>query len=356
LLGLVSLAGACGSSEETPAPVVHQDASNVITIDDAGRFDPDSLAACAAESHEGETLPLDLYVMLDRSNSMNVDDKWSSVTSAIQSFVETPDFAGLGVGIQYFPQKQLCTPDAYATPDVPIEALPAVGPKITQSLLSHDTSGGTPMVPALSGAIAHARDSMQQNPGHKVIVVLATDGLPDAQCLSSADGATPNTLEGVIAVATEGTSSDPPVQTFVIGVGSALTELDKIAAAGGSTKATLIDSTGQNTSSLFVEALNQVRVTALPCSYAIPIPQAGTINFSKVNVAYKNPDGSIKTAFVNVGSPAGCLAGRAGWYYDNPSKPTQVVLCANSCDEVKATHTGRVDVLYGCDTVVPAIN
>jgi hypothetical protein len=65
-------------------------------------------AACATHTQKAERLPLDLYVMLDSSDSMtdltaNLQTKWDAVTAALTAFVRDPSSAGLGVGLQYFP-------------------------------------------------------------------------------------------------------------------------------------------------------------------------------------------------------------------------------------------------------------
>lgn len=70
--------------------------------------------SCAGEEHEAELLPLDVYVMLDRSLSMNAatntgSTKWEAITSALEAFVSDENSEGIGVGIQYFPSNEPCT-------------------------------------------------------------------------------------------------------------------------------------------------------------------------------------------------------------------------------------------------------
>ena len=77
-------------------------------------LDPDD--ACAAETHSGERIPVDIFVMLDISGSMSDPTaagatKWAAVNSALRAFVESPDSEGLGVGIQYFPLRAPGVPD-----------------------------------------------------------------------------------------------------------------------------------------------------------------------------------------------------------------------------------------------------
>jgi hypothetical protein len=71
---------------------------------------------CAGELIEGKHVPLDMYVMLDSSASMleptQLDPntlKWDAVTSALSAFVNDPESAGIGMGLQNFP---LMHPDA----------------------------------------------------------------------------------------------------------------------------------------------------------------------------------------------------------------------------------------------------
>jgi len=69
----------------------------------------DSFVSCAKDTQRGKELPLDLYVMLDTSGSMNdlvgpQRSKWNAVSAAIAAFVNDPGSAGIGVGVQYFPK------------------------------------------------------------------------------------------------------------------------------------------------------------------------------------------------------------------------------------------------------------
>src|SRR5262245_40834218 len=59
---------------------------------DGGVIDPD--AACAAEEAKTELAPLDMYIMMDKSGSMEVNTdgtpnmKWASVKQALKAFMQ----------------------------------------------------------------------------------------------------------------------------------------------------------------------------------------------------------------------------------------------------------------------------
>src|ERR1700710_2665300 len=63
--------------------------------------------ACATSVVKADKIPLDLFIMLDQSSSMTDTvsgggTKWSTVTSALDTFVQQPGLDGVSVGIQYF--------------------------------------------------------------------------------------------------------------------------------------------------------------------------------------------------------------------------------------------------------------
>jgi Mg-chelatase subunit ChlD len=77
-------------------------------------------AACASHSQQAELAQLDLYLMLDSSGSMseptaNGQTKWMAVQAALTSFLQDPQSAGLGVGLQYFPIVMPNLPDQCTT-------------------------------------------------------------------------------------------------------------------------------------------------------------------------------------------------------------------------------------------------
>jgi hypothetical protein len=251
---------------------------------------------CATESHNGELSPLDMYLMLDQSASMQDSGKWGSVTGAINQFVALPNLTKLGMGLALFPTPAstpiptTCTTDpdcgfygpcvpvfgcngALAAPDsclatdyqnavVPIADLPGVGPTITQNIPGTPNGNSTPMSPALERATFYAINWAAAHPDHITVVVLATDGEPN--------NCNPNSVPVAADHAATALANNPSIKTFVIGVGD-LAALNAIAAAGGTGQAILVSA--GNAGQEFLDALNRSAATWAASTACPPAPR-----------------------------------------------------------------------------------
>lgn len=297
---------------------------------------------CATNTKNVRKQPVDMVIGLDTSFSMDFDSKWVNIRDALKAFVGNPAYADLGVGLQFFPIRKQCRVADYQTPAVPLTLQPQASGPIGAALDAQQMAGGTPIVPLLEGLTKYL--AANAKPGRNPVIVLATDGVPDDTCLSSEDGAKPNTLENAVAVADAALKGTPSISTFVIGVGGELTALDAIAAAGGTGKATLVD-TGGNAEQALLAALDAIRQKAIPCDYEIP---PGTIDPKETNVTYTLKGATKQLVFV--GNEAGCAKATngEGWYFDDEAAPKKVILCAAVCDAVKTDDSGSVDLVFGC--------
>jgi hypothetical protein len=74
---------------------------------------------CGGDDYDAMLVPLDLYVMLDRSSSMleseNGMTKWDAITSALTTFISDPASSGIGIGLQFFPYQDPNVPDTCNT-------------------------------------------------------------------------------------------------------------------------------------------------------------------------------------------------------------------------------------------------
>jgi hypothetical protein len=286
--------------------------------------------------------------------------------------------AGCNVYPGYCHGRDICDSAAYATPVVPIAALSGTGTgqaaTLMTSLSQRVPDGYTPTAPALKGAIQYARQYAQANAGHKLAVVLVTDGLPlgFTDYFDTAMGVikpgfpraecNPIDIPGIAAIAAAGvatTGGTPSVPTFVIGIPSAAEAsvigpmLNQIATAGGTKSAILID-TSMDVSAVLRTKLAEIRTKAIACEYKIP---STGVDPGKVNVSFTNSAGAMTTighAMLDGTDGSGCDA-RGGWYYDtaNPmtDPPTKITACPASCSMFQTDLNGRVDVVLGCPTI-----
>jgi hypothetical protein len=333
---------------------------------------------CATSSVTAQEVPLDIYVLFDQSLSMNDSvtggTKWNAMTGALTTFVQSSASNGTSIGIGYFPlvvpnapttctvdtdcgsfgpceSTQVCTKaDAclasnYA-PEVPIATLPGVATAIVGSLNAHSPNGYTPTYPALQGSYQYVTSFAQAHKQDNVILVLATDGDPTT-CNANTNNVN-SIATNLVAPALAGT---PKIMTFVVGIGSSLTSLNQIAQSGGSQQAFIVDTAGADPGGQFLAILKAIRGSVLlGCQYEIPTPASGPLDPSKVNLQLL-PTGGSPTLIKQVPAASACNSTAGGWYYDNPSAPTRIILCNSTCTAVNSTAGTSVAVALGCPTI-----
>ena len=345
--GSAADSGADSGSDSSVVPDVAEDTSVLDT--GIGADVADDVAGCATETVTADRAPLDMYLLLDESESMIepagvTPTKWAQVAGAIGAFMQAPESAGIGAGVQFFPiQPDQCETQTYNPPAVAIAELPGNKPAISAAIAAQTPFGGTPTRPAMEAAVDYTTGWAQDNPTHVVVIVLATDGLPTV-CDS--------TIDSVAQLAASAAGSSEQILTFVIGVGDELANLNQIAEAGGTNEAIIVDAS-QDITQGFLTALNSIRQQSVPCEYVIPATSdGGVVDPQRVNVTYVSGAGD-SVPFFGVGDEDGCVnAPDAGWYYDDPDAPTKIILCPGTCEVVKTDSAATVHVVFGCETIV----
>ena len=311
-----------------------------------------SFDGCVGDAYEGESAPLDIYIMFDTSGSMLNDvggiTRLQAIQRAAAEFLRDPASRGIGVGIGYFGNQPLgstsCDLQAYAAPAVEVSTDHEA---VIASLESQAPTGETPTAAALRGACDYARAEKAAHPGRALVMLLMTDGKPEAPISCGASGCCP-TLDDAVAAATECAAGPRGLPTYVLGVGPELQNLDQIAAAGKTRSAYLVGN--QDVTASVLKALNSIRGDAIvPCQLAIPPSGDGsTLDYSQVNLVYATSGCDFVPAYY-VESAASC-DDTGGWYYDDPNAPTTVELCPTTCDDVSIPGAAlRFSV--GCQTL-----
>jgi hypothetical protein len=275
------------------------------------------------------------------------------VRAALEKFLEAQG-PGVEIGLGYFGNDPLgqtsCDPNHYATPAVPIAPLPQNTAALEQSLNQQNPTGETPTGAAIRGACTVARGWVGQNPGHVTVILLVTDGIPEAP-LSQANGCAP-TLADAQQAASDCAGQQPAIPIYVLGIGN-LGNLGQIAQAGGTQQAYLVDP-NSDTAAQVLAALNKIRMTAqVPCQFKVPDPPAGQA-FKKdyVNIEFTDPSGNPAIVY-KVSDMNACDPVNGGWFYDNDQTPGSILLCPATCTTVTTRIGYTVNVALGCVTKTP---
>lgn len=247
-----------------------------------------------------------------------------------------------------------CSVPAYEKLAVPIGELPAAAKAIARSLAATSPQGDTPTVPAAEAGLNQLRARLAANPDHHVALVLVTDGLPNS--------CNPMPIPYVTSLLDTAAKATPSIETYAIGVFGAsdnptagTSTLTDWATAGG-TMTPFVLSAGDDLNQKLLEALNQIRGSALPCEYTIPTPSKGTIDYKKVNVHVTGSGAGPMGADLGYVTGADkCDAVKGGWHYDvDPATgtPARVVMCESTCKKFKMDATANIELRFGCETVV----
>jgi hypothetical protein len=370
--GSVDAAASDSSSDGT---IAHDALSDVSFSFDTGTKADTGLtadAACAQSSATAQVVPLDMYVLFDRSGSMNdlwplngdcdvggaTPSKWCYAVNALASYFGSNDASGNAAALQYFPiGGGACGGAGYSSPASPtssFRALPSTG--FNSSLNGQSPSGAdTPLEGAIRGITGFTSNAANQRAGHKLIGILITDGDPTA-CSTNI-----TTLKNILSTHYTNTG----ITTFVIGMtGATFANLETIAEGGGGPLhndkvGTLTNACGTPGNSCrhwnanngngdtLTEAMKQIQKSAVACTYAMPTTDAGIIDPTQVKVEYRPGGTGTPQTFNKVTNSAACGSAN-GFYYDNNTSPTSLTLCPTSCTAVQADSKAKIDILLGC--------
>lgn len=346
-------------------------------------------ASCGVGTATANLKPVNMLVMFDRSSSMlectdgssndepcATETRWESATSALNQFFQSPEAAGLGVALRFFPHDLPAAGcfgadggacDAQACSQVLVDmarlsADPAPADAQEEALAAAVTSsvpiravpgtntGGTPISAALEGGLLFASAYQAENPEERTVLVFLTDGQPNG-CVEDFDA---------ISEIAAGALASSGVPTYAIGLtdsnggGVNQDDMNRLAEAGGTVESFFV-SDGATAAADLLRTLNAIRGDAIACDFPLPsaTEEGMPIDPQLINVSYTASSGT-GTELGLVGSAAECTTEQA-WYYDDPKAPTRVMLCPAACETVTADDGAAIRILAGCKprVVVP---
>ncbi len=374
---------------------------------DDHKLTPDG--SCAQSVSVAKHAPAAVMIVLDRSSSMTTNGKWGAAQQAIVQAIDSDSFDNLTLGLLAYPAFPVGAPACLAglvqqvscgvsaLPQVPLNdagtAKTSASSGVRHDIYSWLTSNtpdttatdASPGYDAMNAAI-QALQGYSIN-GKRIMVFLSDGGFSCASTSTRGgysdglcpDWEFPSTVIQLLHKAY--TDANKPVTTFIIGVpGSDSTgqnqgayatapyhmrlALSAYAYAGATNEVPagcdgVFSKTGADpttpchfdmtTGTFNAQALagvvDKIRGQALSCTFAVPQPDGGTVDTSKLNVNITVNGQSRDVLNLPPNSTKTCPADGC-WQYTNNN--TQIELLGKACDDVKNATTAKVQILVGC--------
>jgi hypothetical protein len=341
---------------------------------------------CGATALHSSRPIVNMLLVVDKSSSMSITDefpdgRWKTLGDALGVALEQSE-SRISFGLEFFPfaDDPTATPDTCQTPTgmdvlVPVGAGTDTVPVIEKAFTTYAPAGGTPTADALAHALEYFEHGDGKNLPGTTYVLLATDGGPNCNADLTCDASTctlnledptatmkcnngsccdvnldpagpTNCLDQDRTVAQVGALAKAGVKTFVVGIpGSQFFAhtLDAIAQAGLEENPSGSPSYYAVTSSDGPQGLTDVltRITS------------GLITSCRLQLT-STPDDPNYEKLLNVEIDGADVPqqGADGWSVDTTTSPPTIVLAGKTCDYMEQHGAERVQITYGCPTVM----
>lgn len=389
VLGVLGLLAGCATTEEvlvTPTePVGEGGQGGSVGEGGSGGTGGSVPEVCDAATGVYEATPAksNVLFLVDRSGSMHLsindtDTRWTATKAGLFQLLDALP-SSLSAGMEVFPSgdapvtcckiidnviqcaaycapgelpgpEARCEASEYAAPAIsmsPLDAVQKAKMKTLASSVDEEFYWGTPMAPALSGAIASLGGATE---GVSAVILL-TDGNPTS--CDTPDDPTANDIQRVVDAAAAGYGAQNPIRTFVMGVidgtaGANAANLSLVASAGGTGRYAGCEAAGDcaypiNVATFeqdFQAALDAIALEAFDCTFDVPEVDGGAPAYDQLNLTVTNGEGT-QTILKDVGH-------EDGWDYLPNQK--QIQLYGASCAAVKQAGA-EVHVVLGCTTL-----
>lgn len=320
---------------------------------------------------EADTLPVNVLLVIDQSQSMIANDlgsvtRWQAMKDALSATLAATE-EQISYGLKLFPGAPQC--------DVPsgVDVEVASGTESSEAILTAldgEPDGGTPTAAALERALAYFEDGAGAGLVGDKYVLLATDGGPNcvaddapcdaAECTLNIDGECPEGVDNCCAEnleteacldddgATEAVAAleEAGIKTIVVGIPgteeyestlNAMAEAGGLPAEGDTSYYAVAEGGGAEGLTDALLAITETLIKTCEFELASQPPFIDRVNVEIDGEVVPRVEGG----------------GEDGWdYADESASPPTIVLQGATCDQVESVGVQSVKILYGCTTVV----
>jgi hypothetical protein len=305
---------------------------------------PTADANCGTAGRKTVRMPVDVLLVLDRSNSMtdnigqefcycdlasaggeadmvcadakNCTSRWNAIKDAMKTTLANSSYVNWGLKFFSSPGAGEC--NVAAGPDVPVG--PSAAPTVQAKIESGDQSFSTPTAAAINAAVAYLKKVDDNN---KRFILLATDGEPN--CGKGSDGRVSmgnDDVDGAVKAMADAKAAGFPA--YVIGIGPSIDNLGKLAKAGADR-----DYFPASSPAALADALSSIGKIVASCSYFSDTPP---------------PEPANVAVYVNKQKVS--RSDSEGWKYG--ASEQEIVLTGKYCQDILAGADSDVQILFGC--------
>ena len=313
----------------------------------------DTEGACAevVVMAENKVKPADIIFAIDNSGSMDFEEK--EVQSNMNAFSQTIVQAGVDVHVVLISNNNICIAAPLGSGACPNDSKPPKYLHVPVGIGSNDA------LAKILSTHEEWKDMMRPDSQKHVVVVSDDDAKgvvasgfdPMFKGLGpSYQGYKFHAIVGLWDMKDVLKCLDDPVCCATIAAEGK--EHKKLVSWTGGVLGPLCVGGKQKFGELFATLSTEVIEEAtIACEWTIPDAMGMEIDFGKVNVDYHDGQGGVQ-AIPKV-MDAGACGGLDAWYYDDNAMPTKIFACPALCMKIQGNLKAKVDVKFGCESLIP---